>query len=160
MSSAAATLLTFRFTHRTCVIPACSSSSESRAASKLRKQHKHIMRVCASVIHAKCYGKMAQEKHKTRCLKRKRMRTCLGWPCARRQREPSSHNQLKQYVRGRKGLTLQRVSHSGDITLAGSHHVRSKLAAAPVLLPFATVTAAKTKNYICGRPSGKLHSFN
>ena len=39
-----------------------------------------------------------------------------------------------------KGLALPRACHSGEIALAGSRHLRSTLAAAPVLFAHAVVT--------------------
>ncbi len=44
-----------------------------------------------------------------------------------------------------KGLTLPRSCHSGEITLAGSRHLRPTLAAAPVLFAHAAVTEIKNK---------------
>ncbi len=41
-----------------------------------------------------------------------------------------------------KGLVLRRASHSGEIALAGSHRLRSMLAAAPVLFAHAVATVA------------------
>ncbi len=46
-------------------------------------------------------------------------------------------------MRALKGLALPRKSHSGEIALAGSHRLRSTLAAAPVLFVHAVITAAK-----------------
>ena len=48
-------------------------------------------------------------------------------------------------VRALKGLALPRVSHSGEIALAGSHRLRATLAAAPVLFAHAVATVAKDK---------------
>ena len=42
----------------------------------------------------------------------------------------------------RQGLALPRASHSGEITLSGSHRLHSTLEAAPVLVAHAVVTVA------------------
>ena len=44
-----------------------------------------------------------------------------------------------------KGLALPRACHSGEIALAGSRHLRSTLAAAPVLFAHAVVPEIKNK---------------
>ena len=48
-------------------------------------------------------------------------------------------------VRALKGLALPRVSHSGEIALAGSHRLHSTLAAVPVLFAHAVATGIKNK---------------
>jgi hypothetical protein len=48
-------------------------------------------------------------------------------------------------VRARKGLALPRLSHSGEIALAGSRRLRSTLTAAPVLFAPAVFPLAKSK---------------
>ncbi len=48
-------------------------------------------------------------------------------------------------VHALKGLVLPRSSHYGEITLAGSRHLRSTLAAAPALFAHAVTTAAKNR---------------
>jgi hypothetical protein len=53
----------------------------------------------------------------------------------------------KQRVHARKGLALQRASHSGEIALAGSRHLRSTLAAR-VFFAHTVVTLAKTSSFI------------
>ena len=47
-----------------------------------------------------------------------------------------------------KRLALPRACHSGGIALAGSRHLRSTLAAAPVLFAHAVVTEIKTSRII------------
>ncbi len=51
-----------------------------------------------------------------------------------------------QDVHALKGLALPRASHSGEIALAGSRHLRSTLAAAPVLFAHAAITVGKTSS--------------
>ena len=46
-------------------------------------------------------------------------------------------------VRVLKGLALPRATHSGKIALSGSRHLRSTLAAAPILFAHAALTVAK-----------------
>jgi hypothetical protein len=46
-------------------------------------------------------------------------------------------------VHARKRLAMLRVSHSGEIALAGLHRLRSTLAAAPVLFGHIVVTDIK-----------------
>ena len=48
-------------------------------------------------------------------------------------------------ARALKGLALPRTGHSGEIAQSGSRHLRSMLAAAPVLFVHAVVTAARTR---------------
>jgi hypothetical protein len=48
-------------------------------------------------------------------------------------------------VHALKGLTLPRANRSGEIALAGSRHLRSTRAAAPVLFAKAVVAVRKTK---------------
>ncbi len=49
-----------------------------------------------------------------------------------------------------KGLVLPRVSHSAEIALAGSRHLRSTFVAAPVL--FAHAVVAVGKNLVVSAP--------
>ena len=50
-----------------------------------------------------------------------------------------------QCLHSLKGLALPRASHSGEIALAGSRHLRSTLAAASILSAHVVVTEIKNK---------------
>ncbi len=50
-------------------------------------------------------------------------------------------------VHALKGLALPRASHFGEIALAGSRRLRSKLATTPVFSAHAVVTVAKTSSF-------------